>query len=93
MKKHFKQISKYKRILIVDDQSFNIDALKIIMKYKIGLETNIFCDSACDGFDAINKVINDVEENHNGEKSSYLLILMDCNMPHLDGYDASERIR
>jgi DNA-binding LytR/AlgR family response regulator len=52
------------RILIVDDQSFNIDALKIILKYKIGIETDIFCDSACDGFDAIEKVISDVEQNH-----------------------------
>ena len=66
MKKQYKLISQHKRILIVDDQSFNIDALKIIMKYKIGLETNIFCDSACDGFDAISKVINDVKHNHNG---------------------------
>lgn len=39
-----KEIAKKKRILIVDDQSFNIDALKIILKYKIGLDTKIFCD-------------------------------------------------
>lgn len=48
-----KEISKKKRILIVDDQSFNVDALKIILKYKIGIETDIFCDSASDGFEAI----------------------------------------
>ena len=56
-----KQIAKFKKILIVDDQSFNIDALKIILKYKIGIETDIFCDQACDGFDAIQKVISDIE--------------------------------
>jgi hypothetical protein len=61
-----KEVSKFKRILIVDDQSFNIDALKIILKYKIGIETDIFCDSACDGFEAIEKVISDIEQNHQG---------------------------
>lgn len=66
LKKRMKEISKFKRILIVDDQSFNIDALKIILKYKIGIETDIFCDSACDGFDAIEKVISDIEQNHQG---------------------------
>ena len=88
-----KEIAQRKRILIVDDQSFNVDALKIILKYKIGLETDIFCDAASDGFDAIQKVIDDVEKNHDGLASSYQLILMDCNMPHLDGYEASSRIR
>lgn len=92
-KRYMKEISKKKRILIVDDQSFNVDALKIILKYKIGIETDIFCDSASDGFEAIQKVINDVEKRNHGLRSSYQLILMDCNMPHLDGYDASSRIR
>ena len=57
LKKQMKHISQSKRILIVDDQSFNIDALKIILKYKIGIQTDIFCDQACDGYDAIEKVI------------------------------------
>ena len=75
--------------MIVDDQSFNVDALKIILKYKIGIDADAVCDSAYDGFDAIQKVIDDVETKHNGEQTSYQLIFMDCNMPHLDGYDAS----
>lgn len=77
----------------MDDQSFNIDALKIILKYKIGIDSDIFCDAASDGYEAIQLVIDDVERRHNGLQSSYQLILMDCNMPHLDGYDASNRIR
>ena len=42
------QEAEYK-ILIVDDQSFNIEALKIILKYSIGLDSDIFCDSALSG--------------------------------------------
>ena len=34
-----------KRILIVDDQSFNIDAAMIILKYSIKLKD---CDKICD---------------------------------------------
>lgn len=87
------EAAKTNRILIVDDQSFNVDALKIILKFKIGIETDIFCDAASDGFEALKKVIFDVEQNHDGMACSYVLILMDCNMPNLDGYDASSRIR
>jgi hypothetical protein len=38
-----------KRILIVDDQSFNIEALLIILKYKVGLDSNQLCDKALSG--------------------------------------------
>ena len=38
------------RILIVDDQGFNIDALMIIMKYSIKLkDTHDICDCVYDG--------------------------------------------
>jgi hypothetical protein len=30
----------FKRILIVDDEQFNIDALKIILKYKVGIDSD-----------------------------------------------------
>ena len=39
-----KLVARTKKILIVDDQTFNIDALKIILKYQIGVNTDIFCD-------------------------------------------------
>jgi CheY-like chemotaxis protein len=32
------------RILIVDDQSFNIEALLIILKYTMGLDTDKYCE-------------------------------------------------
>jgi hypothetical protein len=50
----------------VDDQSFNIEALKVILKYKVGIDTDLFCDSAGDGLDALKKIITDVEDKHSG---------------------------
>ena len=39
-----------KKILIVDDQEFNIDALMIILKYTIKLkDSNQICDCVYDG--------------------------------------------
>ena len=51
------------KILIVDDQSFNIDALFIILKYKIGIQTTTTCDFCFDGLEAIKLIIEDVERN------------------------------
>lgn len=80
-----------KRILIVDDQSFNINALIIILKHAIGIDPTI-CDKALNGLEALDKIINNVIEN-DYIHCNYELILMDCNMPFMDGYEAAQKIR
>ena len=85
-------VDKKARILIVDDQSFNIDALQVILKYSIGIDSEI-CDKANNGEQALNMVKKDVDENNRGLFCSYDLIFMDCNMPFMDGYDATTAIR
>jgi len=62
----------------VDDQSFNIQALEIILRYKIGLDTDRFCHSALSGQQALDMVREDFETN---QMSRFSLILTDCNMP------------
>jgi CheY-like chemotaxis protein len=70
-------------ILIVDDQLFNIDALKILLSHNRSGLVNKF-DTAIDGQDAIEVVSNHIAQF--GVSNPYKLILMDCNMPRKDGY-------
>lgn len=37
------------KILIVDDQSFNIEAMLIILKYNLGLDSKKYCETALSG--------------------------------------------
>ena len=79
-----------KRILIVDDEPYNLLGLKIIIE-AADPENNILSliDQARNGLEAVNKVM---EAEQDGSYQ-YGLIFMDCSMPIMDGYEASERIR
>ena len=74
------------RILIVDDQSFNIEAIKIVLKYRLGIDSDHICDTALSGADAIDLIHTSVEETNT---CIYNLILLDCNMPFMDGYETA----
>ena len=77
-----------KKILIVDDQSFNIDALNIILKTVLKLNTAKLCSFALSGSEAIEKV--KASTLANGGECGFSLVLMDCNMPVIDGYSATQ---
>ena len=51
-------------ILIVDDQQFNIEAIKIILKFKIGIDTSSLCDYALNGKHALDIIYKNVERNN-----------------------------
>ncbi|WP_156169062.1 tetratricopeptide repeat-containing hybrid sensor histidine kinase/response regulator [Kordia jejudonensis] len=70
--------SEKKCILVVDDNKINRVVTKRILKSK-GYQ----CDVAEDGSEAIEKVQN----------NTYDLILMDINMPKIDGIEATKQIR
>ncbi|MEI7614372.1 MAG: response regulator, partial [Betaproteobacteria bacterium] len=67
------------RLLVVEDNPVNTMVIKGVLA-KLGY-THVDC--ACDGLEAVDKA----------GQGHYDLILMDCQMPKLDGYDATQRLR
>jgi CheY-like chemotaxis protein len=66
------------RILVAEDNSINREVMREILD-----ELEIEADLVENGLEAVEAM----------EKGSYPLILMDCQMPVLDGYEATRRIR
>ena len=56
------------------------------------MNPEIFIDKAFNGVEALDKIVKDVGHNR-GKKCTYKLILMDCNMPFMDGYQSTLKIR
>jgi len=82
------------RILVAEDNEFNMEVVKTMLTQ---MGHNVEC--AWNGseaiellFDADGAPIKD-PESQGGISFSFDLVFMDCNMPVLDGYEASEFIR
>ena len=69
-----------------------MNALLIILKYMCNLKESVECVKAYNGQEAIDIIIADVKTNM-FQHSSFALILMDCNMPFMDGYETTLKIR
>ena len=67
-----------RRILIVDDELLNLEVAKFLLE-----DIGLVVDTAEDGLQAVDKAI----------EQSYALILMDMQMPNLNGFKATQQIR
>lgn len=70
-----------KRVLLVEDNELNRELATVILE-----ETGMVIDCAEDGIEAVN-IINEAPED------KYDLVLMDIQMPRMDGYTATREIR
>ena len=79
------------RVLIVDDEPFNVNGLKIIVQCLMAkvksFNMNKQVDVARNGIQACQ-----VFKDKSDLGYQYGIILMDCNMPKMDGYDAAQEI-
>jgi signal transduction histidine kinase/CheY-like chemotaxis protein/HPt (histidine-containing phosphotransfer) domain-containing protein len=66
------------RVLLVEDNPVNLAVARKLIA-RLGLD----CDSARDGREAVDAV----------QRSRYDVVLMDCQMPEMDGYEATQEIR
>jgi len=71
--------------MIVDDEPYNIDSLRVVVQCAT-FEIPHFhlkhrLDTASNGLDALEQIRQNYEKGQ-----TYKLILMDCNMPKMDGY-------
>ena len=71
---------------MVDDEKFNCDIIDGFLMV-LGFENRQQrCEFAYNGEEAVKLVQKAIKEN---DPQRYSLILMDCNMPFLDGYEAT----
>ena len=78
-----------RRIMIVDDEPYNLLGLQIVIQQTGVANLDHLIDKASNGEQALNLVKDAFKMN----KFSYGLIFMDCSMPIMNGYDATEAIR
>ena len=70
------------RILLVDDNSINLMVAEDLLD-----DLGLHAETACTGLEAID-TLKDAPED-----APFQLILMDCQMPEMDGYEATAKIR
>lgn len=77
------------KVVVVDDEPFNVDAVVHILElFGIKKDTQILVGrSGFDTIDIINKALNE------HELGQIALVISDCSMPRMDGYESIKEVR
>ena len=81
-------LCKHSKILIVDDCEFNLKCMEMILQ---NIDAKYICDKARNGKEAIDMVLEKLKDSTC--KCRYQYILMDCNMPIMNGYTACDILK
>ena len=76
------------RILVVDDNTFNLMAIKCMIKENFGIEIV----QALNGLEGVNAYKEGIERPCGCDNRAFKLIFMDVSMPVMDGKQASKLI-
>ena len=74
-----------KDVLVVDDDPINILGLRLLLS-----KLNLSIDAVYNGQQAIEKIQEKFRQASTTSSSKYKLIFMDCQMPVMDGYEATK---
>jgi two-component system, sensor histidine kinase and response regulator len=84
-----KNNQKHLRLLLVEDNLINQEVAKAILE-----EFGYIAEVASDGQEALDLLNNSLAKHIDiTQEQPYTLILMDCQMPVLDGYETTQAIR
>jgi CheY-like chemotaxis protein len=83
-------INNKKKILVADDEAFNILVIKGLMRVLGMQDIDSKVDICYNGEQLVEHIQKAIDEN---DPYRYSLILTDCMMPFMDGYEATRRIR
>ena len=76
--------------MLVDDEPYNLMGLKVIIdSIDKRNHLSMIVDQATNGMEAYKAI----KKAHEDKSYEYGLIFMDCSMPILDGYEATDKIR
>ena len=78
------------KIMVVDDEKFNCDIIDGFLMILGFTQRSSMVEFAHNGEQAVKLIKNAIDDQ---DPYRFSLILMDCNMPFLDGYEATKRIR
>ena len=76
-------------ILIVDDSAMN----RRILRSSLQLDGAYTCEEAVDGLEAVSRIMTDVHNIEAGLHVSFDVVLMDNQMPRMNGIQATEELR